>query len=167
MKTVAPRFLLFVIHFIFSSYVHNLGRGKGKNSATLYCMNMITARERLNALTILCALGIIAILIMPEGPAPQAPISPDANVTVRGTLTCLPHKDQSGPTTLECMSGIRAENGDYYALDLTAVSAETMEYDYSGTVTVSGHLTPAMALSSSQWYQYEMLGIISVETLQN
>ncbi|HEY0980286.1 MAG TPA: hypothetical protein VGE18_02665 [Candidatus Paceibacterota bacterium] len=128
-------------------------------------MNTITARERLNALTILCALGIIAILLFPKGPGPAAPLTPDAAVTVRGVLTCLPHKNTAGPTTLECASGIRAENGDYYALDLTAVSAETMEYDYSGTVTVSGHFTPLAVLSSDHWYKYEMLGIISVEEL--
>ncbi|MFZ4500442.1 MAG: hypothetical protein ACOYMZ_03005 [Minisyncoccia bacterium] len=130
-------------------------------------MNRITARERLNALTILAALGIIAILIMPEGLAPAAPISPDAAVMVRGVLTCLPHKDQAPSTTLECAPGIRAENGDYYALDLAAVAAETMEYDYSGIVTVGGHFTPRSTLSNDYWYQYEMLGSISVENIRN
>lgn len=135
---------------------------------TLIFMNTITARERLNALTMLAAFGIIAVLIMPRGvPAPTAPTSPDAGITVKGTLICLPHKDQSNNTATECASGILAENGDYYALDLAAVSRETMNYDYSGTVTVSGHFTPRETLSSDYRYQYEMLGSISVENIRN
>ncbi len=135
---------------------------------TLIFMNTITARERLNALTMLAAFGIIAVLIMPRGvPAPTAPDSPDASITVKGMLTCLPHKDQSGSAIAQCAPGILAENGDYYAVDLAAVSKETMNYDYSGTVTVSGHFTPRETLLNDYRYQYEMLGSISVENIRN
>lgn len=37
-------------------------------------------------------------------------------VSLKGELTCLPHRDQSGPQTLECAYGFKDEAGAYYAL---------------------------------------------------
>lgn len=37
-------------------------------------------------------------------------------ITVSGEIVCLPHKDQSGPQTLECAYGLKADDGKYYGL---------------------------------------------------
>lgn len=47
--------------------------------------------------------------------AQDLPLSTE-EVTVRGEVICLPHKDTSGPQTLECAIGIRDDKGVNYAL---------------------------------------------------
>ena len=37
-------------------------------------------------------------------------------VTIKGTILCLPHKDTTGPQTMECAYGLKDEAGTYYAL---------------------------------------------------
>jgi hypothetical protein len=37
-------------------------------------------------------------------------------VTIKGTALCLPHKDTTGPQTMECAYGLKDESGIYYAL---------------------------------------------------
>ena len=83
-------------------------------------------------------------------------------ITVTGTFGCLPHKDTTGPQTLECATGIAADDGYTYALDLSAVT-------YPAGVErarVTGHFVPAEALSTDQWQKYEMRGIIAVEAVE-
>lgn len=38
-------------------------------------------------------------------------------ITVIGDYECLPHKDQSGPQTLECAFGIKTDSGEHFGLD--------------------------------------------------
>lgn len=38
------------------------------------------------------------------------------SVTIKGTILCLPHKDTTGPQTMECAYGLKDEKGVYYAL---------------------------------------------------
>jgi len=40
----------------------------------------------------------------------------EGQVSVIGTLVCLPHRDMDGPQTLECAFGLRDMNGKYYSL---------------------------------------------------
>lgn len=90
-----------------------------------------------------------------EGEAPGA-------LTVEGTFTCLPHKDTSGPQTLECAIGLTTDDGKNYSLDLSAVT-------YPADITrarVSGHFTPVEALSTDAWQKYDMVGIIQVESVE-
>lgn len=59
-----------------------------------------------------------------EGPQCSFPPCPSTDsaafrgnkVTVAGTTICLPHKNNSGPQTLECALGIEADDGNNYAL---------------------------------------------------
>jgi hypothetical protein len=83
------------------------------------------------------------------------------NVTLSGTYTCLPHLG-SGPQTMECAFGLRADNGDYYAVNFGA-SAGAMEQFQSGEhVTAEGFVVIKEALSSDQWAKYNMKGIFTV-----
>ncbi|HLB60145.1 MAG TPA: hypothetical protein VJL83_00890 [Patescibacteria group bacterium] len=43
----------------------------------------------------------------------------DTNVTIEGTLDCLPHKDTSGVETMECFVGLRDDQDIYYGLAAT------------------------------------------------
>jgi len=59
-------------------------------------------------------------------------------VSLRGTSTCLPHIDTSGPQTLECAIGLKTEDGKYYALAGEGSSAITVSHDK--IITVKGTL---------------------------
>jgi hypothetical protein len=51
----------------------------------------------------------------PSGNAQDLPLQ-TGDVTVTGEVICLPHKDTSGPQTLECAIGIKDDRGVNYAL---------------------------------------------------
>lgn len=57
----------------------------------------------------------------PPQQTPQAPIVPPQGtaVSIEGTMVCLPHKGTSGPQTMECAFGLKADDGRYYALSDT------------------------------------------------
>lgn len=46
----------------------------------------------------------------------QPTIPSNGEITLQGKVVCLPHKDTSGPQTLECAFGFQDTNGNYYAL---------------------------------------------------
>jgi hypothetical protein len=86
-------------------------------------------------------------------------------VILRGTYTCLPHLDTSGPQTMECALGIKSDESDrYYALDTSLVQSGGMMMLPTGThMSVSGILTPVEMLSSIQ--KYDIAGIIRVTNI--
>lgn len=96
-------------------------------------------------------------------------IAAPSKTTLKGKVICLPHKDTSGPITLECAYGLDADNGGNYALDLQAVSGSQpgIEILQVGTrAAVTGTVTPVEALSNDRWQTYDMEGIMRVESYQ-
>ena len=87
--------------------------------------------------------------------------------TVRGEVLCLPHRDTSGPQTLECAIGLKASTGEYYALDLNRISGEATQYPTGTTIEAQGTLTPVEMLSSDHWRIYPITGIFSVTSTKN
>lgn len=69
------------------------------------------------AITIIVVLSAIGLLL-PKSPANsgQTETPAEGSVTIKGTAVCLPHRDTSGPQTLECAFGLKDEKGLYYAL---------------------------------------------------
>lgn len=87
--------------------------------------------------------------------------------TLTGVQTCLPHKDTSGPQTLECAIGMKIDSGEYYALDFTAMSQIPPQIQDGERFTASGLVTPIEYLSSDQWQKYDVEGVFSVmDTVQ-
>jgi len=80
--------------------------------------------------------------------------------TLIGVSTCLPHRDQSGPQTLECAFGIKTDEGDYYGLDMSDIVGDYQSYE--GYISVHGILTPIENLSSDVWQKYDVKGIMKV-----
>lgn len=74
-------------------------------------------------------------------------------VIISGEITCLPHKNTSGPQTEECALGLHSDDNRYYALKNAPASAGTAtgraevhgtlsittdsKYDIAGTITVT------------------------------
>lgn len=79
-----------------------------------------------------------------------------------GEYVCLPHRDTSGPTTLECAFGLMTDSGEYYAVDFGVENTEFSEFVAGERVTLDGIITPIEMLSTDQWQKYNIQGIISV-----
>jgi hypothetical protein len=79
-----------------------------------------------------------------------------------GEYVCLPHRDTTGPTTLECAFGIKTESGEHYAVDFGADNTRSGEFIMGQTVTLEGTVTPIEMLSTDYWQKYDVEGIISI-----
>ena len=80
--------------------------------------------------------------------------------TLIGIPECLPHRDQTGPQTLECAFGIKLDDGTYYGLDMSDIPGDYQSHE--GYISVHGMLTPIEMLSSDWWQQYDVKGIMKV-----
>jgi hypothetical protein len=85
-------------------------------------------------------------------------------INLEGVTTCLPHKDTTGPQTLECAFGLQTDSGANYALDLSAFSPDSMSAisTTNNRIRVSGIFVPVEVLSSMEWHKYDIEGIIRV-----
>ena len=101
-----------------------------------------------------------------------APVLPPTSMPATphlGTYVCLPHKDQSGPQTMECAFGIRADNGDHYALDFSTFASDTgMTIATGERIRVDGPLTPLSAIAAGDHLRiYDIQGVIRVTGLSH
>ena len=85
-----------------------------------------------------------------------------ADVSVTGVVDCLPHKDQSGPQTLECAYGIMNESGDYFGLsDSQSMFIEQMMV--GNIYTVTGILSEAPESNYNINGVIEIVSVVPVE----
>lgn len=85
-----------------------------------------------------------------------ATTTPDPTlVTIIGDTTCLPHKDTSGPVTLECAYGLLADDGRYFALETT--NLDLVGLASNSRVEVKGTLN-----APSRDEKYDIAGRIKV-----
>ena len=82
-----------------------------------------------------------------------------------GEFVCLPHKNTDGPQTMECAFGLKAENGDYFALDF-GTSTELMNQPMNKPLKVEGELVPIEVISSNLGQIYPVRGIIRVSSVR-
>ncbi len=95
-------------------------------------------------------------------------VQPPARGTIVGTITCLPHRDTSGPVTLECALGVLEESsGEHYSVD-TRLMANMIwtELPTGARVRIDGVMTPIEYLSSDHWHKYDIVGIISATSIE-
>jgi len=86
-------------------------------------------------------------------------------ISVVGFSECLPHKDTSGPQTLECAFGIAIDQSDgHYAIDTSLMSTYPVDFPTGTKVRVQGIMTPANQLSSIQ--KYDIDGIIRATSIE-
>lgn len=104
------------------------------------------------------------------------PISPEdlgndpaipRTVTLQGSLVCLPHRDMSGPQTLECAFGFKADGGDHYAMSASDLPVDFLNSVQTGErIEVTGLMVPIEAISTDMWQKYDIRGIIQVSAAQ-
>jgi hypothetical protein len=97
-------------------------------------------------------------------PEPLTPIDL-TQTSFTGEFVCLPHKNTDGPQTMECAFGLKADDGNYFALDF-GTSTELMNQPMNTPITVKGQLTPIEAISSNLGQIYNIRGIIRVEAVE-
>lgn len=99
-------------------------------------------------------------------PSPP-PAATEENIELRGTQTCLTHKDTTGPQTMECAIGLAADDGYNYALDTSALQPDAVNELYGGgRVRIRGWFVPAEALSADHFQKYQMRGIVRVTLIE-
>lgn len=83
------------------------------------------------------------------------------NQLLIGTFVCLPQVGENEG----CIEGFHAQGGDYYALDTAQIdgTAAHKQLNSSSTVVLTGSVFPIEGLSSDQWQNYDIEGIIIVE----
>jgi hypothetical protein len=110
-------------------------------------------------------------LVTPSGQ--RVDISNDPSIsrtkTIQGTLICLPNKNAKGPQTTECAYGLKAANGDNYAvtIDSSSYLSPELEQPKAGMhLEVTGLVVPIEAISSDIWFKYDIKGIIQVSSIK-
>lgn len=110
------------------------------------------------------AIGIsVAIVVMTLQFAVKSDphTDPTGAATIQGTVVCLPHKDTSGPQTLECALGVKDGKGRHYSLKDTDSSYKNLQTLPTGKeVRVHG------TLSASLDIRYDTAGTIEVSKVE-
>ena len=82
---------------------------------------------------------------------------PGISITISGEPVCLPHRDTSGPQTLECAIGLKTDDGTYYHLtDSSSSYAIISKLQFGQPITVTG------VLVTSEDAVYQASGTITV-----
>lgn len=120
--------------------------------------------------TLLAALG--CILLTACSPSMSANNGPDADAPPRraelaGTTVCLPHRDTSGPQTMECAFGIRTDDGVHYALDLSVLQTDVLfDFPTHERVVLEGSLVPLDDIDERTWKTYDIAGQLRVASVR-
>ncbi|RJR16199.1 hypothetical protein C4579_00590 [Candidatus Microgenomates bacterium] len=94
--------------------------------------------------------------------------NPSAEMTLQGTYICLPHKDTSGPQTLECAFGLQTSEGNF-ALDTSPLAQDVMvDFPIGELIQVTGFVTPLERLSpDSPQRKYDIAGTVVVTSISS
>jgi hypothetical protein len=110
--------------------------------------------------------------IVATTPSPTPIINVDINqppqeLTLDGEYTCLPHKNTSGPQTLECALGLKLADGTYVATDMGDLlnTDVNTKHQTGSMVRVTGLYVPAEQLNTDQWQKYPIKGILKASNV--
>ena len=93
--------------------------------------------------------------------------TPPERITIEGQYECLPHRDTSGPQTLECATGLLGEDGKHYALSFMALETGIpTDLAIGSRIRIEGPILPAAALNQDITERYVFDGLITVTTLE-
>lgn len=118
---------------------------------------------------LLLVIGIGAFVMFLSLAKEGAQNYPDATgeVTVEGVLTCLPHKDRSGPTTLECAYGLKQDDGTYVALDMIVYpSSNINDLTMDHRLAVTGTYRSVTEVPNEPLKIYDIEGVIQVSDIE-
>lgn len=112
-------------------------------------------------LAVMAYLTLIPVASVPDLPKEEQSLVPPAGpIEIAGEFTCLPHRDTSGPQTMECAFGLRDDNGLFYGLRDSDPTYQNMMQGTGTKVGVVGTFEP------SQDEKYATVGTITVTSMQ-
>ncbi|HET8574982.1 MAG TPA: hypothetical protein VFM02_02290 [Candidatus Paceibacterota bacterium] len=116
-------------------------------------------------LLIVIAIGGITLFEKGKPGSPQTG-SPFADkfgteIVQSGTVACLPHKDTTGPQTLECAIGLKGDDGMYFGLQASNPGLGVPSFETGKTVRVTGVLQEPEAGN-----KYNTVGTIDVSSVE-
>jgi len=88
----------------------------------------------------------------------------DSMVTITGNFSCLP-LDNGEVTEENCTLGVRSGDGTHYALDISRIQDANTDLKAEDTIAVTGTLRPSEDMDQPEWAQFDIKGIIRVNTL--
>lgn len=88
----------------------------------------------------------------------------DSMSTITGNFSCLPLKVGTEPKE-SCILGVQSRDGSFFALDISRIQDANTDLKAEDTVAVTGFLLPESEVAGSQWEQYDVRGIMKVNTL--
>lgn len=118
--------------------------------------------------------GILAFLKQKSSPLSHltpsqqtSPISqPLKTFTARGKPVCLNDHLYGSIKTPKCVYGIETSDARQYALDLSASSLPPSRLLTASAVNIFGAYTPIHTQKKEKWYQYDIDGVVRVNSLQ-
>ena len=103
--------------------------------------NNISIKQQLSiatgAVLLLVTFGLFVLWVDGSYKKPSASSVSFSGVTVKGQSMCLPHRNTTGPQTLECAQGLKTSDGTLYAIE------GVVSRDNNNAVEASGTLVPA------------------------
>ncbi len=110
----------------------------------------------------LCILNTTTPFTRSKPTQPNPPAHPPGPIRIQGTVVCLPHRDTSGPQTLECAYGLKDANGTYYGLQDADPSYKNMSATpMNSLVEVEGVFSPRTDS------KYQDIGIIEITKISS
>lgn len=88
----------------------------------------------------------------------------DGMTTITGNFSCLPVKE-GVPSDDECTLGVRSREGLFYALDISRIQDVNTDLKAEDTIAVTGTLRAESEIQKSEWADYDIIGIVLVNTL--
>jgi len=88
----------------------------------------------------------------------------DTSSTITGNFSCLPLKtgaEQEG----DCALGVKSRDGLYYGLDISRIQDANTDLKADDTIAVTGFLKSIEDVASNEWDEYNVAGVIKVNTL--
>lgn len=89
----------------------------------------------------------------------------DTMSTVTGNFSCLPLKPVVEKSNDACMLGVRTTDGSSYALDISHIQDANTDLKVEDKIAVTGFVLPETEVPGTQWEDYDIRGIIKVNTL--
>lgn len=96
----------------------------------------------------------------PDGRSYTDAVAPQS-IEVSGEFVCLPHKNTSGPQTMECALGLKGDDGNYYGVSDTDPNYSNVSGLGTGAkVKIKGKFT------SREDSKYNSVGVLTIENLE-
>lgn len=89
----------------------------------------------------------------------------DGMVTITGSFSCLTIKEGVVADRETCTLGVRSNDGLHYALDISHIQDANTDLKVEDTIAVTGTLKADEATQTPEWSNYNIAGVILVNTL--